>query len=150
MAATAEDKIAGLRARPRLTGEILEESAEALVVRAGGCIVEIPLRSVADRIGTRDHVQLSLRENAEILVSTIVSAQEGFVVENVFGALNQGIFADNCNCNCNCNCGDRCVCNCNCNCDTKYEETVAPPVQVFRRRSIGGVEAIGGAAQERS
>lgn len=130
---------------PKLVGKIVSEAEDGVVVQAGECVVEIARHHIADRTYKGDLVELTLKGDAEVLVSTAVSVQKGFVGDNVFGALLPGILA--CNCNCNCNCGEEArlrfdACNCNCNCDVSFnvlpESLVVRPVRVFRRPFMGG------------
>ena len=116
-----EKKVEALRDRPTVTGKVVTESADSVVLRVGGVLVEAPARSVAaraDAAGAAGEVTLTLNPDAEVLVSSVVPASGGLVGGNVFAATRPGLRADasNCNCNCNCNCdgvSSRCACNCN-------------------------------------
>ena len=131
-----------LQHQPRLTGKVLNEADDAVVLQVGGCVVEIPPRHIAERTPKGDQVELTLSGDAKILVTTSVSVQKGFLADDVFGELNRAIVAEdgNCACNCNCNCGgDQSRCNCNCNC-TCVCLTVPAVVQLFRRPVTGGAK----------
>jgi hypothetical protein len=98
---------------PRLTGKILVDADDGVIMQAGGCIIEIPRQSILQRAEKREEgeeTELVLDKDAEIVVSLLISAEKGFVADNVFGALVPSFLDSNCNCNCvgsncNCNCG---------------------------------------------
>jgi hypothetical protein len=134
-------------AQPKLFGKVVSEADDGVVLQAGGCIVEVPKRHIAERFEKGNEVVLTLNGDAEILVSTAVSVQKGFVADDVFGALVPSVLA--CNCNCNCNCSEKTrllfdACNCNCNCDRSFdvavETSAAAPARVFRRSFTGGAK----------
>lgn len=135
-----EKKRNALELRPRVTGKILIEADDGVVLQVGGCVVEIPRRHIVEQTPKADQVELTLSGDAEILVSTAVSVQKGFVADNVFGALVRDLQADACNCNCNCSSGN---CNCNCNCNERMFAVESPAVmttRVFRRPFTGGAK----------
>jgi len=138
------EKIEALQ-RASVVGELLGEDAHSVRVRAGGAIVEIPRRHVAQVRESAHGLEFVLEKNAVVVVSAVVSAKKGFLVDDVFGELSPNLCADNCNCNCNC--GGSSNCNCNCNCGRSiYAEgrgtsptARAPAARPFRR-SDGGSE----------
>jgi hypothetical protein len=106
-----------LRRRPSVSGVLLADEADAVKLRTGNAVLEIPRHFVTERLEREDGVQLTLDPEAVIIVSAVVTTGRNFVVADVFGGLDPAIVANNCNCNCNCNEGN-CNCNCNCsNCD---------------------------------
>ena len=146
-----------LQHQPRLTGKVLSEADDTVLLQAGGCVVEIPPRHITERTPKGDLVELTLSCQAEVLVSTPVSVQKGFLADNVFGAILPILEAGGCglcacnNCRCNCNvhssleagpCSDpKCNCNCNeCRGDINVvpESPVVPPVRLFRKPFTGG------------
>ena len=118
-----EKKLEALRDRPTVTGKVVAESADSVVLRVGGVLVEAPTRSVAARAdagaaaGGAGKATLTLNPDAEVLVSSVVPVGGGLVGGNVFAAAGPAVLrADACNCNCNCEHGN---CNCNCNCNER-------------------------------
>ena len=91
--------------QPKITGAIVAEDANSLTVKSGDAVIEIPTRHILGRVAVGSSHELTLAPDAQILVSTVVSANSGFVGNNVFGALLPHFLADNCNCNCNCSGG---------------------------------------------
>ncbi len=132
---------------PVVSGEAVEHTADSLIVRTGGCVVELPHSCIESQRESGTTVELTLKENAEVLVSCLVPVGHGFIEDNVFGGLLGGLFAA-CNCNCNCNCGDgNCNCNCNCNCDNECSVCTGSFVEIrptlaravrFREKFTGG------------
>jgi hypothetical protein len=137
-----EQKISALEVQPRLTGTVVSEGSDGMVLQVGGTIVEIARRHIAELAPKGTEVELTLNSDAEILVSTPVSMEKGFIVDNVFGVLLPGIRADACNCNCNCPSGN---CNCNCNCSERQFLLESEPglatTQAFRRPFTGGARS---------
>ena len=122
-----EKKLEALRDRPTVTGKVVAESADSVVLRVGGVLVEAPTRSVAARAdaaagaaaGGAGEATLTLNPDAEVLVSSVVPVGGGLVGGNVFAAAGPAVLrADASNCNCNCEHGN---CNCNCNCNARPE-----------------------------
>ncbi len=142
----ATEKIEALQPRPFIQGTVLAEHEGAILLRAGGCVVEIPLRHVASRTKKGENVELTLTPDAEVVVSALVSTTKGFLGDDVFGALAPGLVSSNCNCNCNCS--GNCNCNCNCECSDCTECSVCtgsivfsrPDVSTFRTRFTGGAK----------
>src|SRR5262249_28452561 len=135
-------KTSALQPQPRLTGKVISESADSLTVQAGGCLAEIPSRHIAQRTAQGQEVELVLTKDAEILVSTLVSAKKGLVASDAFGALVPGVLADNCNCNCNCR--EVCNCNCNCNCTCSVEalaDNAGGALRPFLKPFSGGAKS---------
>jgi len=100
-----EKRFDALRAggQPKLRGQLVTRAGDALTIRAGGSLLEVPLRAVTNMTEQGQDVQLSLAPDAEVMVHTLVTAGKGFVADNVFGALvDAGLIATACNCNCNC------------------------------------------------
>jgi hypothetical protein len=132
-----ERKMKAMAVQPRLTAMVLSEAEDRVLLQAGGCVVEINRRHIAEWIPRGDQVEVTLTQDALVLVSTAVSVQKGFVTADVYTALNQLIAEDACNCNCNCNCtGNSSQCNCNCNCDLRRESPAVPPVTHLFRKSF--------------
>jgi hypothetical protein len=88
--------------QPKVTGTLVQDGQDSVIIRAGDALIEVPTQHIQSRaqVGT-DH-ELALTQDAQILVSTVVSAKSGFVGNNVFGSLIPHLLTDNCNCNCNC------------------------------------------------
>ena len=108
---SVDTKIEALRkeARPRVSGRLLAQGSDCVSVQSGGSVIEVPRKWIVDQEERDGGVELTLADDAEIIVSTVVSAQKGFVADNVFGALSRFMAGDNCNCNCS---GGNCNCNC--------------------------------------
>ncbi len=89
---------------PKLTGQVVSEDADSIVLKAADAIIEVAITDIAHRSGSgrEDEVELTLTATARLIVSTVVTVDKGFVGSNVFGPLVPGVLADNCNCNCNC------------------------------------------------
>lgn len=88
--------------QPKITGAIVTEDQNSVVLKAGDAVIEIPVQHVLGRVQTGGDHEFTLAPDAQILVSAAVSAKAGFIGNNVFGALVPYFLADNCNCNCNC------------------------------------------------
>ncbi len=124
---------------PRIAGKLISDEDDALVIQAGGCVIEVPRRAIVKRNDkASEGVELVLEREAEVVVSLLVSAKQGFVTDNVFGALSPSLVGENCNCNCS---GG----NCNCNCSGGGGEKVALEsgagqiaLEGFRRPFTGG------------
>lgn len=91
-------------ASPKLTGELVGEDQDSIVLKAADALIEVPTTDIVERSGTgrENEVELTLAADARLVVSTVVKVDKGFVGSNVFGPLVPGVLADNCNCNCNC------------------------------------------------
>lgn len=116
-----EGKIEALQraARPRISGKLLGHKSDCVMVQSGASVLEVPRKWIMAQEEKDGTVELMLADNAEIIVSTVVHAQRGFISDNVFGALSS--FMESNNCNCNCSGGG----NCNCNCSGGVEMTEA-------------------------
>lgn len=124
-------------AKPRIKGRIISDSGDYVTVEGNGCTVDIPLKHVQGRreIG-KEQFELVLSDDAELVISMLVSAKRGFVSDNVFGSLTDGgVLADNCNCNCN---GGNCNCNCSGGGGGGGSVQAIEPIQPFRRPFEGG------------
>jgi hypothetical protein len=95
---------AGLEtAGPRISGRVVSETDDSIVIKAEDAIIEIGKHHVSNRAErSKGDVELTLTPDATMLVSTVVSVEKGFVGSNIFGPLVPSVLADNCNCNCNC------------------------------------------------
>ena len=90
-------------AQPKLRGTVVSENDDSVVLKASDAIIEIPVRSITQRLEKQGgEIEVILAEDAEIVVGTVVSVKNGFVGDDVFGPLTPGLLAGNCNCNCNC------------------------------------------------
>jgi hypothetical protein len=106
-----DDKKDALKKRgPHVKGRKVEETNDTMVLQSGGAIVEVPKSAIKKEEAVGDQIVLTLEEDAELLVGTMVSAKHGFLEDNVFGDIAPGLWGDNCNCNCPSG-------NCNCNCN---------------------------------
>ena len=122
-------------AKPRIRGRIVGDSGDFVTVEGSGCTIDVPLKHVQGRreIGNDQH-EFVLADDAELVVSLLVSAKRGFVSDNVFGALaDGGVLGDNCNCNCS---GGNCNCNCSGGNGGSLESLER--TQAFRRPFEGG------------
>jgi hypothetical protein len=124
-------------ARPRLKGKLLSQGADHVAIHAGGSVMEVPRKSIVSQEEADGQVEVVLSPDAEIVVSTVVSVQKGFLADDVFGGLSPAIMADNCNCNCS---GGNC--NCNCSSEMAFEaintQVNAPAGGRRFRRFTGG------------
>lgn len=88
---------------PTLAGRLISEDESSLVLKAGDALIEVGVGHVVERnAGPGGDIELTLAPDAQLMVSTLVTVDQGFVGSNVFGPLVPGVLADNCNCNCNC------------------------------------------------
>ena len=160
-----DKKVEALRDQPTVTGRVVTESADSVVLRVGGALVEVPTRSIASRAAAAGaaagaaaaapgEITLTLAPDAQVLVSSVVPVGGGLVSGNVFAGLRSGPMASNCNCNCNVASGVSAQvapfaaavprpalasnCNCNCNCDvaSAVSAQLAPLAAVVPRPAL--------------
>lgn len=91
-------------AGPKVTGQLVSEDTNSIVLKAADAIIEVATGDITERSGSGrgNEVELTLTATARLIVSTVVTVDKGFVGSNVFGPLVPDIVGDNCNCNCNC------------------------------------------------
>lgn len=87
---------------PKVSGRLVSANDTSVVIKSADAVIEVPVHHIASRAERGDQIELTLTNDAHILVGGVVSVQKGFVGDNIFGPLTPGILADNCNCNCNC------------------------------------------------
>jgi hypothetical protein len=95
----------------RITGTPMGEDTNALFVRSGASLFEIPRRFVlgiepADRHGTANDIRLTLADDA-VLLQRVEPVEDHRSVPGIRS--NNG---PTCNCACNCNCARNCACAC--------------------------------------
>ena len=137
---TVDAKIEALvrHARPRLKGRLVSESSDHVAIHAGGAVMEVPRKSIVSQEVSEGQIEVVLSPDAEIVVSTVVSVEKGFLADDVFGGLSPALMADNCNCNCS---GGNC--NCNCSSEVRFDALssqldAAAGARRFRRFTGGG------------
>ncbi len=103
--------------KARVAGKIVEENEDIVSLKTGGCIFDIPLKSIINRETAPDGmVILSLEPDARIMVSDIMS------VEELIGAYSSKIFKENIKPDTECCecvptfCVDNTQCQCQCQC----------------------------------
>lgn len=103
--------------KARVAGQIVEENGDIVSIKTGGCIFDIPSKSIIGRETARDGMAiLSLAADARIMVMDIMS------VEELIGAYSSKIIKDDIKpdtecCECVptfCVDNTQCVCQCEC------------------------------------
>ncbi len=127
-------------AKPRLVGKLVGQGNDHVAIQSGGSVMEVPRKAILHHEEHDGQISLTLADDAQIVVSTVVSAKKGFIADNVFGGLGAFMNSDNCNCNCS---GGNCNCNCGGGSERMVEgaaarlDALAPGARRFR--SFGGV-----------
>ena len=136
MDSTFEKKKEALkRPLPKVSGKVVAETEESLVISSGLRLLEIPLGSIARKTEEEDAdgnvaVDLALERDAEIIQSSLVAvdAPKDILSGDIFEIISVDVVGCNCNCNCNCGSGSNCNCNCNCDCSECSGKPVGHPI----------------------